>query len=146
MSQRMDDFLQAVCMTLHDMWTQAGGEDLTTEELRELNTHMEQFFSGLHWRQKEARTESTHQDGEESPQIKIIEDSNCDAPMLRSKLQTVRNRVRDVRLVLKNTIPALFDDNPKRAGRRIRWAIAHLEEPIERSLENVPTFQEARPG
>lgn len=41
----LDDFLQAACLLAHDQWCNAGGRELTTEELQALNDQLEGFFA-----------------------------------------------------------------------------------------------------
>ena len=39
-----DNFLQEACLSIHDLWTTAGGEELTSEELSRLNDVLTDFF------------------------------------------------------------------------------------------------------
>ena len=39
-----DNFLQESCLSIHDQWTTAGGEELTSEELSRLNDVLTDFF------------------------------------------------------------------------------------------------------
>ncbi len=40
-----DEFLQDATLAVHDMWTKAGGRELTTDELRQLNDAVTWLFS-----------------------------------------------------------------------------------------------------
>ncbi|MBI2806115.1 MAG: hypothetical protein HYX68_14130 [Planctomycetes bacterium] len=42
-----DDFLQEACLAVHDEWCQAGGKELTSEELQQLNDLLTQFFGSM---------------------------------------------------------------------------------------------------
>jgi hypothetical protein len=43
----LDDFLQDACMKLHDMWTKAGGAELTQDGLQALNDTLSAFFGDI---------------------------------------------------------------------------------------------------
>jgi hypothetical protein len=43
-SEEFETFLQDACMSLHDVWIDAGGRVLTPEELQKLNEMLGVFF------------------------------------------------------------------------------------------------------